>query len=173
MPTWSEEFGGPLRDDQVQALVAYIMNWGQAYAGATPVPQPTVVPVGTDITVALPAGDAASGQARVTALGCTACHISTGAATLGPDWMASGDPNGQGIGTRAEGRLDAADYEGAATNGDQYLFESIVAPDAYLVPGNATYVNASNGQSIMPHNYATLLDAQMLADVIAYLQTLE
>src|SRR4030067_414203 len=27
MPTWSQRFGGPLRDDQVDALVAFVMNW--------------------------------------------------------------------------------------------------------------------------------------------------
>ncbi|MBM2844051.1 MAG: putative cytochrome c oxidase subunit, partial [Anaerolineales bacterium] len=27
MPTWGERFGGPLRDDQVDSLVAFVMNW--------------------------------------------------------------------------------------------------------------------------------------------------
>lgn len=174
MPTWSQEFGGPLRTDQVNDLVAYVMNWSLAYANFTPEPEPTVVPVGTDITAGLPAGDVAAGEAAVTTLGCTACHISTGgAATLGPAWLAAGDPDGQGIGTRAGLRIEAADYAGAATTPEQYLFESIVSPDAYIVPGNATYVNAANGQSIMPHTYATAMSAQHMADVIAYLQSLE
>jgi hypothetical protein len=48
-----------------------------------------------------------------------------------------------------------------------------VQPDAYIVPDNAAYVNAANGQSIMPHDYGAKIDAQMMADLIAYLQTLE
>jgi len=172
MPTWSQDFGGPMRSDQVDAVVAYVLNWGLAYANATPVPQPTVVPVGTDLTVALPTGDAAAGQAAVTTLGCTACHISAGgAAPVGPAWPAESDPNGQGIGTRAGLRLSEAGYTGDATTAEQYLFESIVSPDAYIVPGNATY--AANGKSIMPHTYSTLLDAQHMADIIAYLETLK
>ena len=124
--------------------------------------------------VALPAGDAAAGETAVATLGCTACHISTGgASTLGPAWLAVNDPNGQGVGTRAALHLSEADYAGAATTPEQYLFESIVSPDAYLVPGNATYINAANGQSIMPHTYATTLDAQHMADIIAYLQSLK
>jgi mono/diheme cytochrome c family protein len=27
MPTWGQEFGGPMRPDQVDALVAFVMNW--------------------------------------------------------------------------------------------------------------------------------------------------
>jgi nitric oxide reductase subunit C len=173
MPTWSQEFGGPLRTDQIQSLTAFVMNWGLAYEGSElPEPTPAVAGVGTDITAELPAGDAERGeQFAVSPGGCTACHISTGGATLGPDWMASGDPEGQGIGTRAELRVEAADYTGAAADGDQYLFESIVQPDAYIVPGNATY--APGGTSIMPHNYGETLSAEQVADLIAYLQTIE
>jgi mono/diheme cytochrome c family protein len=172
MPTWSQEFGGPLRTDQVDAVVAYVMNWGLAFTNFTPGPVPTVVPVGNVITAALPAGVAAAGETAVTTAGCVACHISVGgAATLGPNWMASGDENGQGIGTRAELRIEQADYTGAATTGDQYLFESIVNPNAYVVPGG-THADA-NGNSIMPAIYAQQLDAQTVANIIAYLQTLE
>jgi hypothetical protein len=41
------------------------------------------------------------------------------------------------------------------------------------VPGNPAYVNATTGESIMPHDYGTKVDAQMMADLIAYLTTLE
>ena len=60
---------------------------------------------------------------------------------------------------------------GAATTGAQYLFESIVSPDAYIVPGGSHV--GPDGKSIMPHNYGTVLDAQKLADIIAYLETLQ
>jgi nitric oxide reductase subunit C len=85
--------------------------------------------------------------------------------------MAAQDPNGQGVGTRAEERVNAADYTGAATDAHGYLFESIVSPSAYIVPGNASY--AANGVSIMPGTYANSLTPQEAADLIAYLQSLE
>lgn len=169
MPTWSQTYGGPLRPDQVESLVAFVMNWGLAYTdGSGGAPTPAVEGVGTDITVALPAGVVDSGRALAEAQACTACHVT---APTGPAWQAAGDPNGQGIGTRAELRIEQSDYAGAATTGDQYLFESIVAPDAYIVPGNPAYAPA--GTSIMPHDYGAKLDAQMMADLIAYLQTIE
>jgi len=172
MPTWSQDYGGPLRDDQIQDIVDYVMNWAPAWENVTPEPTPTIVPVGTDITQKLPTGDPAAGQAEVQSAGCTACHISQGgAATVGPNWQPASDNNNQGIGTRSPLRIKAADYHGKATTGDQYIFESIVAPDAYIVPGNPTYAPA--GQSIMPHTFATQLSAQNIADVIAYLDTIK
>jgi mono/diheme cytochrome c family protein len=168
MPTWGENYGGPLRGDQVDALVNYIMNWGLAYANVTPEAQPTVVPVGTDITQQLPAGNAAAGEALATAQGCTACHIAT---TTGPAWLASADPTNKGVATRAAEHVADPSYTGAATDAHGYLFESIVQPSAYIVPGNPAY--AANGQSIMPALYATTLSAQNVADLIAYLETLE
>jgi mono/diheme cytochrome c family protein len=173
MPTWSQDYGGPLRDDQIQYIVTYVMNWAPGLANATPGPtQPAVTPVGADITQKLPAGDATAGQAVVQAQGCTACHISQGgAATIGPNWQPASDNNNQGVGTRAPLRIKAADYKGKATSGDQYIFESIVAPDAYIVPGNPAY--APGGTSIMPHDFATKLSAQNVADVIAYLDTIK
>ncbi|HUS14421.1 MAG TPA: c-type cytochrome [Chloroflexia bacterium] len=174
MPTWSQEFGGPLRDDQIQSITDFVMNWAPQYANATAEPSVAITPVGTDITQALPTGDAAQGEALATTLGCPACHILGAGATttLGPDWKPSAENNNQGIGTRAEARITAPDYKGAATNGTQYLFESIVSPDAYIVPGGATYVGP-DGKSIMPHDFGTRMSPEMMAHVLAYLQTLK
>ena len=94
------------------------------------------------------------------------------ASTIGPNWMASGDPNGQGIGTRAATRFTGSDYTGKAKTPEQYLFESIVSPDAYIVPGNAAYVGP-DGKSIMPHTFATQMSAEMMANVLAYLETIK
>lgn len=166
MPTWGETYGGPLRNDQIDDLVAYVLNWGLAFANVTPEAGPTVVPVGTDITQDLPAGDAAAGETLATSAGCTACHV---LANVGPAWMAAaGVP---GVGTRADERVNEAGYTGAATDGHGYLFESIVDPSAFIVDANPAYTNASTGDSLMP-SFATL-SAQNVADLIAYLETLE
>src|SRR3990170_862199 len=125
MPTWGEEYGGPLRKDQVDSLVAFIMNWAPQYGGAGAAPTPAIEGVGTDITIELPAGDAATGKALAEGKGCTACHVT---AAVGPAWLASADPNGEGVGARAEKRFTGADYTGKAASAQQYLFESIVLP---------------------------------------------
>ena len=51
MPTWSQEYGGPLRPDQIDALVAFVMNWKDQAPEVnawpppgTPQPTPTAGP---------------------------------------------------------------------------------------------------------------------------------
>jgi mono/diheme cytochrome c family protein len=163
MPTWSDRYGGPLRDDQVDSLVAFIMNWeDRALAEGGAVAPPAIVDsaVGTDIAVALPEGDAARGQQLAEGgLGCSGCHV---LADVGPGWMAAG---GQpGIGTRAETRVAQDDYTGQATDAQQYLVESVVRTNAFVVEGFQP--------NIMPQNYGERLTAQDLADLIAYMSSL-
>jgi len=160
MPSFSEQFGGPLREDQIRYIAAFIMNW-ESTAELVEVPSgPIGGAVGTDITKTLPEGDAARGEALAQSLACVACHI---AAPTGPAWLPSGDQ--PGIATRAESRFTQSDYSGQATTAWQYLFEAIVLPNAYIVPGYA--------QGIMPANYGQTLSDQDLADLIAYLLTLK
>ncbi len=161
MPTWSQRNGGPLREDQVDSLVAFIMNWEEpALGGAQATPAgPAGGGVGTDITVSLPEGNADSGQGLAETLGCAGCHLLS---TVGPAWRPEG---GQpGIGDRAAERILEADYTGQATTAEEYLFESIVSPEAFTVSGF--------GQGIMPANYGGRLSRQDVADLIAYLLSL-
>ncbi|MBI5563366.1 MAG: c-type cytochrome, partial [Chloroflexi bacterium] len=57
MPTWSQQVGGPLRDDQITDLTNFVMNW-EAEAAAGPSVPLDFKPVGSDTTTPLPAGDA-------------------------------------------------------------------------------------------------------------------
>jgi mono/diheme cytochrome c family protein len=158
MPSWSDRYGGPLRDDQIQAIAAFIMNW-QSTAGEITTPPPAANAVGKDITQKLPAGNASTGQALANSKGCVACHIT---APVGPAWMPSASQ--PGIGDRAAQRIKEPDYTGKATTPEQYLFESIVDPKVYLVSGF---------QPVMPENFSDTLSAQDVADLIAYLLTLK
>jgi mono/diheme cytochrome c family protein len=160
MPSFSQDYGGPLRDDQIRTIAAFIMNW-QKTATLVEIPTgPTGPTVGTDITKTLPEGDATRGQAVANRLACVACHI---AAPTGPAWMASGSE--PGIGTRAATRFSQSDYTGKATTPEQYLFESIVQPGAFVVSGFP--------DGVMPATYGNQLTDQDLADLIAYLLSLK
>jgi len=163
MPTWSDRFGGPLRDDQVDSLVAFIMNWeDRALAeGGGAAPPPVVEgAVGTDLTVSLPEGDAVRGQQLAEgALGCSGCHV---LADVGPAWNAVGDQ--PGVGTRAATRFTQDDYTGQAADARQYLVEAVVQTNAFIVSGYQA--------NIMPQNYGDRLTGQDLADLIAYMNSL-
>ena len=158
MPAWSERYGGPLRDDQIKNIAAFIMNW-QATAGEVPEPPVTTgQPAGTDITAELPAGDVTHGE-QLASQNCFVCHVTTAA---GPAWAASADQ--PGIGDRAATRIEQSDYTGTATSAEQYLFESIVLPGTFLV---------SPFQNLMPADYGTKLTLQDVANLIAYLLTIK
>ncbi len=107
------------------------------------------VPIGHDLDSELPDGDAASGESIFHELGCDHCHTDRDSA----------GPALSGMGERAV-------EHGAAHGGmsaEQYLRESILDPCAYQVPGFNCVV--------MPSDYGQKLDAQALADLIAYLQS--
>jgi hypothetical protein len=77
-------------------------------------------------------------------LGCASCHVLT---AVGPKWPA--DAGAPGIGSRAETRFQAPGYAGQATSAEQYLFESVVMSNAYVVEGFQS--------NLMPQNYADRL----------------
>ena len=84
MPSFSNQFGGPLRDDQIRNIAAFIMNWEESAELVVPPELPTGPLVGSDITKELPEGDPAAGEQIAVTLGCTACHI---LAPTGPAWL--------------------------------------------------------------------------------------
>ncbi len=88
MPTWSQDYGGPLRPDQIDALVSYVLNWAPGENPptvplVTPTPGPTATPIPPgEILKAIPfpvteagPGDAvlAAGKTIYTK-NCQACH---------------------------------------------------------------------------------------------------
>ena len=168
MPTWSRDFGGPLRPDQVNNIVDFVMNWEETALLEVVAEKPSdFVAVGLDLKdPVLPAGDVARGEKLTQTYGCVACHMNPDMnAAPGPGWPAKYYSSGVSIAERAATRFTAADYTGKATSAEEYLRESIVQTNVYVV---ATY--AAN---IMPVIYGEQMAAQDLADVIAYLQTIK
>lgn len=161
MPAWAESYAGPLREDQIRSIAAFVLNW-EATAPDRGAEGPAMAgpPVGINIAVELPVGDAANGEALATSKGCVGCHVST---ATGPAWPASGTV--PGIGDRATTRFTQDGYTGNATSPEQYLLESIVAPNVYIVAGYP--------ENIMPGNYGSTLTAQDAADLIAYMLTIK
>jgi mono/diheme cytochrome c family protein len=123
---------------------------------------PSPADVMSKTVAALPAGNPDKGQALTASAGCVACHI---ASKLGPPWRASDDSTGQGVGTRAQHRFTDPGYTGVAKSAHAYMYESIVQPNAYVVPNYQA--------NIMPQTFGKTLSQQDLADIIAYLDTLK
>ena len=95
--------------------------------------------------------------------GCFACHsTAAGVNLVGPSLA--------GIAATAAARIGAADYHGKATDAASYIHESILDPNADLVPG-PTF--SSNGQSMMPPGFGQSLQPAQVDALVAYLMTLK
>ncbi len=143
MPTWSDKFGGPLRDDQIRAVAAFIMNYEEWAANPEAVPTPLFV-VDSNDPIAL-------GRVAMVQYGCTGCHTIQGLseAVTGPVM--------NGIATRA-GTI--AGYASA----EDYIRASILNPNEYLVEGF--------NEGVMPQNFGEIIPAADLDNIVAYLLTL-
>lgn len=105
MPTWSVDYGGPLRNDQIDTIVSYIMNWQESAPDlGDPNAEPTPVP-----------GDTPEerGKNLFTGMGCVGCHTFNGAGgAVGPNLT-----------------------EVHATKGEDYVRQSILQPNAVIAQG--------------------------------------
>lgn len=97
-------------------------------------------------------GDAARGQRLFGGAGtCFSCHdTKNGIVIVGPSL--------KGVATRAGSRE-------AGKSADDYLRESILTPNAFVVPGFPA--------GVMPQNFSQLLSPGQINDLIAYLETLK
>ncbi len=160
MPTWHEQFGGALRNDQVQNVANFVLNYESEELCATPIVTyewPEFAEeflAGPDVTT----GDAARGaELFMTApYACNACHGTldgSAPALIGPSLV---DIETEGA-TRVEG-MDAM----------QYVYHSILFPSDHIAPECPTGPCAGP-PSAMPATFATTMgqNPQDMADMLA------
>ncbi len=109
-------------------------------------------------------GDAARGATLYARLPCGSCH------DVEHPWP-GGDicPNLGNIATEAARIVRRPDYHGRAKDAAGYLRESILDPNAYIVPGPS--YRQADGQSVMPKTFGDTLSAAELDDLVAFLLT--
>src|SRR5262245_14528323 len=109
-------------------------------------------------------GDARRGAELFGKLPCASCHDIT------RPWP-GGDvgPNLGNIATEAARIVRLPDYRGKAKDAAGYIRESIINPNAYIVPGRN--YRMPDGQSVMPKDFAKTLSAKDMNDVVAFLLT--
>lgn len=151
------------REPHGQLRVAWNRGGETAYL---PVPEPAehyhLRPKGGEValppkaSMVAPLGKVArGGDLYMGMYGCVACH---GDPEI-PDSNNVG-PHLAGIGSAAETRVEGM-------RGDQYLYESIIEPDAHIAPECRGGIPCAT-PTAMPE-YASLMPLQDLADVLAYL----
>jgi len=101
-------------------------------------------------------GDAVNGEKVFNTQACNACHsLKEGEKIVGPSLYH--------VGQTAANRIKDSGYRGKAKTTEEYLRESMVDPNAYIVPGYAA--------GIMIQDFAKKLSPQDLQDLIAFLMS--
>ena len=158
-----------LSDDQISAVIAFL-TWVSNIDNQNWPPRPILVSAASPqgIVLGTPAPGAASadpvavGEAvfKRTPPACFGCHaLQQGVTLVGPSLA--------GLVTRTNALLGSPDYKGAAKTPEEYIRESIVNPNGYLVPGQTF---SMGGQSIMPP-LASVLKPDEIDQLVAYLAT--
>jgi mono/diheme cytochrome c family protein/cytochrome c551/c552 len=185
MPTWSQDFGGPLRPDQIRDLTNFVMNWGCQYnedcvqtddlthlptpaPTATAGPTPTIDPANAPVC---PGGEAA-GQ-------CDPFEnipVADGDAANGEALYNGEVPviDNSVLPCKSCHSLDGTTLVGPSFQGindrvpDQYgsveefIYTSILHPSEYIRDGFT---------DTMPKNFGEKLTDQMLADLIEFIKS--
>lgn len=150
MQPWSQDIGGPLRDDEIQDLANFIMNWeataGQLPEGIvkveeTPIPESQLVTVGGEL---------------FKSEGCTSCHTIEGVST------GQVGPNLTHIGTEAGERAAAAGVESA----EEYIRQAIVDPNAFIAPACPL---GPCPPGVMPQAFGQVLSEERIKALVTYL----
>ncbi len=159
MPTWGQEFGGPLANNQIEDVATFVLNWhSEELCGQAPAPAvewPTMVSE-------LPEGDPVRGEELYNIdYGCMACH--------GNPAHQGSNVDGPWLGNIAEVGASRIDGYSAA----DYVYESILLPSAYIAP-DCPNAPCTGPPSAMPANFADRMAAtdmplQDMADVLSYL----
>ena len=167
-PAFGQAYGGNLRDDQITNVALFIENWRQApnTTGTVEEPKPGEGQVAQATAVPL-TPEQEAGKAVFLKQGCIACHTIKGVAT------GAVGPNLTKIGADAADIINSADYkksQGKATTPADFIHESIATPNAYIATNCPTGPCAAN---IMPQNYAEVIPAQDLTNLVTYLASLK
>lgn len=128
----------------------------------TPKPTHTLNPTNTRTPTSGLRGDPAHGARLFASLPCSSCHDVTRP-------FPGGDicPNLGNIASEAERIVRLPEYRGRATNAAEYIRESILDPNAYIVPGEQ--YRTADGQSVMPKTFGQTLTPAEIDDLVAFL----
>ncbi len=158
MPTWSQEFGGPLRPDQIENITQFVLNYETEELCSAPLITYDWPDTYAAFSEEFPDGDAAVGEELYLTYGCTGCHGTLedeASATIGP-WQ----------GNLAE--VGATRVEGLSA--EEYVYNSILHPSDYIVEECPTGPCAGP-PSAMPDNFPLRMseNPQDLQDLITYI----
>lgn len=158
MPVWSQQFGGPMRPDQIENVTSFVLNYeSEEFCAEPPAPNYEWPETYETFEQAWEPGNAERGEELYNiTYGCKGCH---GDINDQSDWSMQGPWLGA-IEENAPQRKPDLSVEA-------YIYESVLYPGEYVVEGY------NNG--VMPQDFANRMGInpeetpQDLLDIIVYL----
>lgn len=163
---WSNQYGGPLRPDEIQNVALFIYNWAKApVTGGTIIeaPKPGAA-AGRPTPVPLTPAQEAGRQVYLKS-GCNACH-----AVRGQGLQGNIGPSLNQLATVAATRIADANYKGQAKSATEYIRESIINPNGFVV---AQCPLGPCPAGVMLQTYEQQLKPEELTGLVDYLSTLK
>jgi mono/diheme cytochrome c family protein len=162
MPTWSSRYGGPLRDDQVEDVTDFVLNWEADAVTQTAETDPwqpfenapmTDIFTGAAVETA-PAAEATGPlppQELFVSMGCAGCHNIDQPQT---------DSNKGPIAPNLGNFYEIAGTKVAGEDAVTFTHTSIVNPNAYTEPGY---------NPVMPANFADRMSPEEIDSLVAWI----
>ncbi|MCI0710038.1 MAG: c-type cytochrome [Chloroflexi bacterium] len=183
MPAWSQTAGGPLRDDQIEGVTSYILNWDREFtiedirnvqkfavvplasgadttAGAdVDVDEAFLENAGTDVNEIVATIGEIEGDPQLGLSIFTNPAIGCSNCHMVGSELIAPDPTGLAI--RAQ---EHADENPELDTAEHYIVQSIVNPGAFVVEGF---------QNVMPPDFSERLTYFDMANLVAYLMSFD
>jgi mono/diheme cytochrome c family protein len=144
MPPWHQNYGGPLRSDELDSITEFILNWEPTATGKVLLEKLELPKIDTSDPEVIDRGK------RVFIASCNTCHTAKGlpaAEVPGPDLT--------NLATTVSARQEDRVIE-------DYIRESILNPFAFVVPDYATQSTTHTCGAIMTRTEMTALIAFLL-----------
>ena len=160
MATWGQEYGGPLRADQVANVAAYIMNWETSAMEQTAETDPWIPfqdapsrgsPYDQTGAAAEPAGPRPPSE-LFASMGCAGCHVLDQPQT---------DSNRGLVGPNMGNLYENAPNRVAGQTAQEYVHNSIIAPNALVSDGYTP--------NVMPQNFPQLMSEEEINGLVDWL----
>lgn len=161
MATWGQEYGGPLRADQVANVAAYVLNWEASALEQTAETDPWIpfqdTPSrgspyeGGEAAAAEPSGPRPPAELFVS-MGCTGCHVLDQPQT---------DTNRGLVGPNMGNLNENAPQRVAGQTAQEYVHNSIVNTNAFVVDGYMP--------NIMPQNFSERMSEEEINSLVDWL----
>ncbi len=158
MVMWSEQFGGPLRPDQVRNLTNFVLNWETDELCSGEIIRFAWPESADEFLAQFPDGDFANGKSLYVTYGCSGCHGIPDegiAAAIGP----AQDNLAEVGATRIPGMTAL-----------QYVYESILHPSDFIAP-DCPNGPCTGPPSAMPANFGDRMapNPSDMTDLLVYL----